>query len=88
MNLEVLGLAGLLLIAGGWAISLQGPPPPLRLSVLYFSGSVLLTIYALFLGDAVFFVLNSAAALLSLLNILKSLRRGGEHRSAHVVNRR
>jgi lipid-A-disaccharide synthase-like uncharacterized protein len=42
--------------------------------VLYFSGSVALTIYALSLGDLVFTVLNALSATLSFVNLLRALR--------------
>jgi hypothetical protein len=49
-------------------------PPPLDLTVLYFSGSVALTIHALSLGDLVFTVLNALSAALSFVNLLRALR--------------
>jgi lipid-A-disaccharide synthase-like uncharacterized protein len=71
-----LGVAGMLLIVAGWAISITAVPP-LRLSALYFAGSVLLTLYAILQGDPIFTTLNAAAALLALANILRALSRRG-----------
>ncbi len=74
--IQVLGLVGLLLIAAAWAVNIarRGPPPPLDLTVLYFFGSVALTIYAAALGDAVFTVLNALASVLSFINLVRALR--------------
>ncbi|MFP3251443.1 MAG: hypothetical protein RXO32_06950 [Thermoproteus sp.] len=75
--MEVVGLVGLVLVAGGWAITIirRSPPPPLDLTAVYFAGSVALTAYAAWERDAVFTVLNAASALLSLVNIFRALRR-------------
>lgn len=75
--MEILGLAGLLLIAGGWALTIirRSPPPPLDLTAVYFAGSVILTIYAVWEKDLVFTTLNAASSALSLINILRALRR-------------
>jgi lipid-A-disaccharide synthase-like uncharacterized protein len=72
----LMGLLGLFLIAAAWAVNIarRSPPPPLDLTVLYFSGSVALTIYALSLGDLVFTVLNALSATLSFVNLLRALR--------------
>ena len=72
----LMGLLGLFLIVATWAINIahRSPPPPLDLTVLYFSGSVALTIYALSLGDLVFTVLNALSAILSFANLLRALR--------------
>lgn len=72
----LVGVVGLLLISMGWALSLKlEAPPPLRLSALYFAGSIMLSLYALSIGDAVFTALNLLAAVLSLANAVK--RYGG-----------
>ena len=71
-----IGIAGMLLIVAGWAVSISAVPP-LRLSTLYFAGSILLTVYAILLGDPIFTLLNAAAALLALANILRALTRRG-----------
>lgn len=74
---EVLGLTGLFLIAGGWAITIirRSPPPPLDLTVVYFAGSLALTAYAASERDAVFTALNATSSILSLINILRA--KGG-----------
>ncbi len=68
-----LGIAGMLFIVAGWAISITSLPP-LRLSTLYFTGSLLLTIYAILQHDPVFTILNAAAALLAFINIVRTLK--------------
>ncbi|BEP17586.1 hypothetical protein PYJP_09380 [Pyrofollis japonicus] len=68
-----LGVAGMIFIVIGWAVSITALPP-LRLSVLYFMGSLLLTLYAIMIRDPIFTVLNAAAALLALANILRTLK--------------
>jgi hypothetical protein len=67
---------GLFLIVAAWAVNIirRRPPPSLDLTVLYFSGSVALTIYALSLGDWIFTVLNALSATLSFVNLLRALR--------------
>ncbi len=69
-----IGIAGMLLIIVGWAVSITSLPP-LRLSTLYFAGSLLLTIYAILLGDPIFTTLNALAAVLALANILRGLKQ-------------
>ncbi|MGC8583138.1 MAG: hypothetical protein ACP5I3_05855 [Thermoproteus sp.] len=75
--IEVVGLVGLALVAGGWALTIirRSPPPPLDLTTVYFAGSVALTIYAAWERDAVFTALNAASAVLSLINIFRAVRR-------------
>jgi hypothetical protein len=70
------GSFGAFLIVAAWAVNIacRSPPPPLDLTVLYFSGSVALTIHALSLGDLVFTVLNALSAILSFVNLLRALR--------------
>jgi len=68
-----LGITGMLFIVAGWAISITSLPP-LRLSTLYFVGSLMLTIYALLQHDPIFTTLNAAAALLALANIIRTLK--------------
>ena len=72
----LMGLLGLFLIVAAWAVNIirRSPPPSLDLTVLYFSGSVALMIYALSLGDLVFTVLNALSAALSFVNLLRALR--------------
>jgi len=71
---EVIGIAGLTLIAVAWAISLKNPPP-LRLSILYSAGSALLTLYALLSSDVVFILLNSLALAFSLASAALRIRK-------------
>ena len=75
------GLAGMVLIVVAWLVSIP-ERPPLRLSLVYFLGSLLLTIYSIAVGDPVFTVLNGLAALLSLYNAVRALRfsRQGKRR--------
>ncbi len=81
---ELLGLVGMLLVVAGWAIALRGPPPPARLSLLYSAGSLLLTIYAILLGDPIFTVLNAAALGFAALNTWRALRRRGGSRNGEA----
>jgi lipid-A-disaccharide synthase-like uncharacterized protein len=76
MSIEFfIGIAGMILIVIGWAVSIPAIPP-LRLSSLYFAGSILLTIYAIMHHDPIFTTLNAAAAALALANILRALHTG------------
>jgi len=72
----LMGFLGLFLIVAAWAVNIirRSPPPPLDLTILYFAGSVALTIYALSLGDWIFTVLNALSATLSFVNLLRALR--------------
>ncbi len=71
--LLAIGVAGMLFIVAGWAIALRSlNPPPLELSSLYAAGSLLLTVYAILLGDPIFTALNIAATLVALLNIARA----------------
>jgi lipid-A-disaccharide synthase-like uncharacterized protein len=74
MMMEALGLLGLLLVAGGWAITIirRSPPPPLDLTAIYFAGSIALTIYAAWEKDSVFTILNAASAVLSFANLVRA----------------
>ncbi|KSW12743.1 hypothetical protein CF15_05820 [Pyrodictium occultum] len=67
----------MLFIIAGWAASLQATPP-LRLSVLYFIGSLLLTIYAFVIRDPIFTLLNALASALALANIARALKLRAE----------
>ena len=71
--IQLIGLAGLFFIAAAWAVNIlrRSPPPPLDLTLLYFLGSVALTIYAATIGDVVFTILNAASSLLSLINLFR-----------------
>ncbi len=87
--LTLVGLAGLTLIVAAWLVSLPAEPPPVRLSLTYFAGSVLLNFYAAALGDPVFTLLNGLAALLSLANAVRGLRRDQKRagKAGHEVER-
>lgn len=74
MLATVLGVLGLVFIVAGWIISV-GKEVPLRLSLLYFTGSVLLTVYAVLEADLIFIVLNSLASIFSGIQILKALKK-------------
>ena len=69
----LLGLTGMALIVAAWLVSIP-ERPPLRLSLVYFAGSLLLTIYSIARGDPVFTTLNALASLLSLYNAVRALR--------------
>ena len=71
----VIGMAGLCLIIIGWLVSLNAPPVPLKLSVLYSIGSLLLAIYSLLIPDYIFFTLNIFALTLSTLNAIRAILR-------------
>jgi len=70
----VLGVLGLVFIVAGWIISV-GKEVPLRLSLLYFTGSVLLTVYAVLEADLIFTILNLLSSLFSGIQILKVLKK-------------
>ncbi|RLE94863.1 MAG: hypothetical protein DRN04_02110 [Thermoprotei archaeon] len=74
MLVAVLGVLGLVFIVAGWIISV-GKEVPLRLSLLYFTGSVLLTVYAVLEADLIFIALNSLASIFSGIQILKALKK-------------
>jgi lipid-A-disaccharide synthase-like uncharacterized protein len=67
-----IGLTGMVLIVAAWIAAIP-ERPPLRLSLVYFAGSLLLTIYSILLGDPVFTVLNALATFLSLYNAVRAL---------------
>ncbi len=69
----LLGLTGMALIVAAWLVSIPDKPP-LRLSLIYFAGSLLLTIYSIARGDPVFTALNALASLLSLYNAVRAVR--------------
>ena len=73
----LLGVAGMTLIVAGWISSLDRAPP-LRLSLLYSAGSVLLAAYAASIGDPVFLVLNLAAAVFSAVNAWRAVKKREE----------
>ncbi len=69
----IIGLTGLCFIVLGWLVSLRAPPVPLRLSILYGIGSILLAIYSLLIPDYIFFTLNISAFLLSIFNAIRAI---------------
>ncbi len=69
----MVGILGMLLIIAGWITGLSNTPP-LRLSTLYLAGSILLTIYAMALGDPIFTILNALAAFVAALNVVRGLQ--------------
>ncbi|MET1102120.1 MAG: hypothetical protein ABWW69_06585 [Pyrodictiaceae archaeon] len=68
----LIGVAGMLFIAAGWGLAIKDIPP-LKLSILYTIGSMLLTIYSIMINDPVFFALNLLATILALINIARAL---------------
>jgi len=75
MDVEALGFAGMLLVVAAWATGLSGEPPPARLAAAYSLGSLLLTVYAVGIGDPVFTVLNGVALVFSFISLLRGLAR-------------
>jgi len=73
----LIGLTGMVFIVIGWIVSLPAIPP-LRLSLLYGTGSFFLTLYSLLLGDPVFLFLNSAATILAFINAYRAVRAKDE----------
>ena len=71
----IIGVVGLAFIVAAWALSIKDPPP-LRLSILYSLGSLLLTLHAYLISDLIFTLLNMAALALSVVNIFRRLRLG------------
>ncbi len=70
---SLIGFTGMALIVAAWLVSIP-ERPPFRLSLIYFIGSLLLTVYSVLLGDPVFTVLNALSSILSLYNALRALR--------------
>lgn len=66
----IIGVLGLIFIALGWAISIKDIPP-IKLTLPYLLGSVLLTVYSILEWNLVFIVLNAASALLSGINMIR-----------------
>mgnify|MGYP001770646741 CR=1 FL=1 len=71
---ELIGLLGLFLIVAAWAVNIarRSPPPPIDLTLLYFLGSIALTVYAVLLKDIVFTVLNAVSSALSFINLIRA----------------
>ncbi len=69
-----IGITGMAFIVAGWALAIT-TVPPLRLSILYGIGSLLLTVYSILLGDPVFTALNTMATLLACVNAVRALSR-------------
>ncbi|HIP65102.1 MAG TPA: hypothetical protein EYH08_01060 [Pyrodictium sp.] len=76
MVLELLGIAGMVLIVLGWVVALRDGPPPPSLSGLYAMGSVLLAIYATVIRDIVFTILNFLAFVFSTINLIRFYKIG------------
>ncbi len=81
--MDLIGVAGLVLIVIGWCMGLRSIPP-IELSSLYTCGSLLLTVYAILRHDVIFTVLNLLATLIATLNIVRAFRL---RRTARVVKR-
>jgi len=76
--LITVGLLGLLLIVLAWIPETiksmrSGKTIRLEFLILYFAGSVLLTLHAVNIGDYVFIILNGLASILSGANIVRYL---------------
>jgi len=74
MAFEFVGVTGMVLIVLGWMLALRGTPPPPSLSGLYAAGSMLLTIYAIMIQDAIFTILNFLAFIFSVMNLVRFYR--------------
>ncbi len=68
-----IGLTGMILIVAAWIVSIP-QTPPLRLSLTYFLGSLLLTIYSILQGDPIFTTLNTLATIFSLYNAYRAFK--------------
>ncbi|MFA6489424.1 MAG: lipid-A-disaccharide synthase N-terminal domain-containing protein [Candidatus Micrarchaeia archaeon] len=81
---DYLGIVGLVLILAGWTIELINAiragksQVPLSFAVLYAAGSGLLAWHSLEIGDMVFLVLNAAATLVAVVNIVFCLFAKGK----------
>lgn len=73
MNPTYIGFAGMILIVVAWVVSIP-QTPPLRLSLTYFFGSLLLTVYSVLQGDPVFTILNTLASIFSLYNAYRAFK--------------
>jgi lipid-A-disaccharide synthase-like uncharacterized protein len=77
----IIGVAGLALIAAGWAAELSNalkkgkPRVPLPFAALYCAGSALLAAYSILQSDAIFIVLNAASAAIALANIALHMKK-------------
>ncbi|WP_456423890.1 hypothetical protein [Thermococcus sp.] len=75
----LIGLAGMLLLVGSWipqtveTIRTRHCPLNLQFIVIYVTASTLLTLYAYFQRDWIFFALNFLAALQSAINLVVKL---------------
>ncbi|WP_297463580.1 PQ-loop domain-containing transporter [Thermococcus sp.] len=76
---SIIGLIGMLLLVGSWipqtleTIRTRHCPLNLQFIVIYVTASTLLTLYAYFQRDWIFFVLNFLAALQSAVNLVVKL---------------
>ena len=79
---DYLGITGLALILAGWTVELYHALKngksgvPLSFAALYAAGSLLLTWHSMEIGDAVFTILNAAAAIVAFINIALNLAGG------------
>lgn len=73
----IIGVVGLVLILFGWAKQLMSKDKKIDvyLPILYTLGSVFLAVYSYQIGDSVFLVMNSVAAVFGLINTVKILRK-------------
>ncbi|MCX8196987.1 MAG: hypothetical protein N3G80_01585 [Candidatus Micrarchaeota archaeon] len=74
---ELVGIAGLLLILLGWGLELKRKREkiPTMFALLYAAGSLLLTIYSIFLNNLIFAILNACAFLLAAANLAGQQRK-------------
>ncbi len=79
--LEYIGFVGLILLVVAWIPETikslrSGQTAKIEFLVLYFIGSILLTVHAIIIGDLVFIILNGLASVLSGLNVGKAFAVG------------
>lgn len=78
--MEIIGIIGLAALAAGWipqtlqTIKEKDCKVNSNFLILNFIGSVSLTIYAVYLGDLVFSVLNSMTSIGAVINIFYKLK--------------
>ncbi len=75
LDYSILGFAGLILLVLGWipqtmeTMRSKRSAVDMRFALLYFLGSLLLSIYSFLINDLVFVILNAAAAVMALINL-------------------
>ena len=80
----LIGLTGMLLLVGSWipqtleTIRTRHCPLNLQFIVIYVTASTLLTLYAYFQRDWIFFALNFLAALQSAINLVVKVGEKGQ----------